>query len=171
MKRTLLVAALALGGCATSDEQMRMAIAAQQNVKPTLKVTCPAGGCEVEYTDPRDKGNIKLPTNGWDAFNNVVSTTGAVLQGAVVPVAMGVMAVKGMEAMKGHGQTTTTNTTTSTSATSTQSTTQTLSGTGVLGTGTYSTTDSTHAPTVVVQPPPVVVTQPPPLVVNPVIVP
>ena len=50
-----------------------------------------------------------------------------------------------------------------------------LSGTGSLGTGTYTTTDNTSVPTVVTQPiptvvNPVVVTQPTPLVVNPLVV-
>lgn len=50
-----------------------------------------------------------------------------------------------------------------------------LSGTGSLGTGTYTTTDNTSVPTVVTQPVPtvvnpLVVTQPQPLVVNPVVV-
>ena len=51
-----------------------------------------------------------------------------------------------------------------------------LSGTGSLGTGTYTTTDNTSVPTVVTQPTPtvvnpLVVTQPTPLVINPVVVP
>lgn len=52
-------------------------------------------------------------------------------------------------------------------------TTNTLSGTGTLGSGAYSHTDSTHAPTVVTTPDPVIVTQPAPVIVpapDPVIV-
>lgn len=44
--------------------------------------------------------------------------------------------------------------------------TNTLSGIGNLGSGTYTDTDSTSVPTVVLQPTPLVVTQPSPLVVN-----
>ncbi len=42
----------------------------------------------------------------------------------------------------------------------------TLSGTGNLGSGTYTTTDNTSVPTVVNQPAPIVVNQPAPIVVN-----
>lgn len=167
----VLMLVLLATGCATTDEQMRMAIAAQQNVKPTLKVTCPAGGCEVEYTDARDRGNIKLPTNGWDFATRVVDVGGGIVQGAIVPAAFAVTAIKGMEAMKGHGTTTNTATTSTTTNTSDSgnTTTHTLSGTGVVGTGSYatSTTNTTttdnHSQTAT----PTIVN---PVVVNPVVV-
>lgn len=60
-------------------------------------------------------------------------------------------------------------------ATNTNTTNTILSGTGSLGTGTYTTTDNTSVPTVVTQPTPtvvnpLVVTQPAPLVVNPLVI-
>ena len=160
-----LIPILLLAGCATTDEQMRMAIAAQQNVKPTLKVTCPAGGCEVEYTDPRERHAIKLPTNGWDFAGKVTDTVGGLVNAAIVPAAFAYTAAKGFDALKGSGAVTTNTNTATTTSTSNQSTatstTTTLSGTGVIGDGTNSipttststttTTDnsSTATPTVV----------------------
>jgi hypothetical protein len=169
---TLLPTCLVFTGCATDPATMQMALDAQNNVRPTLELTCPAGGCQLKFTDPRDRQGVRLPTNGWDFAGKVVDTTGAILQGAIVPAAFAYTAVKGMEAMKGHGTTTnnTTTTSTNTESTHTSTTTQTLSGTGTLGSGAYTNTDSTSTPVVVTQPAPTIVTQPAPVIVNPVIV-
>jgi hypothetical protein len=104
MKKLLVILLLAVGisGCATSPETMQAAITAQTQIRPTISMSCPAGGCSMEYTDPRDRG-IKLPTNGWDAFNNTVSTLGGVAQTAVVPVVMGNVAIQGFKQLKGSG--------------------------------------------------------------------
>jgi hypothetical protein len=104
MKKLLVAILLAVGisGCATSKETMQAVIAAQTQMKPTIAMTCPAGGCTLEYTDPRDR-NIKLPTNGWDALNNTVNTLGSVAQTAVVPVVMGNVAIQGFKQLKGSG--------------------------------------------------------------------
>lgn len=168
----VLLLALLAGGCATSDEHMRMAIAAQQNVKPTLKVTCPAGGCEVEYTDPRERGQIKLPTNGYDVLNTAINTGASVFQAAIVPAAFAITATRGFDALKGSGAVTTTTTNTATTHTNTATT---LSGTGTLGSGAYSTSSTstvddhsqTATPTVITAPAPVIVTQPAPVIVRP----
>jgi hypothetical protein len=163
MKRLLPI--LFLAGCATDPATMKLAIDAHQSQRPTLRVTCPAGGCEVEYTDPRDKGQIKLPTNGWDFANNVVSTTGSIVQGAVVPAAFAFTAARGFDALKGSGQVTTTTTSTN------NATTTTLSGTGVIGSGTHNPTTTTNNTTTTdshdATATPVVVN---PVVVNPVVV-
>jgi hypothetical protein len=170
MKQFALIGALSLAGCATSNEQMKMAIEAQQNVKPTIEMTCPQGGCKLVYTDPRDRQMVKLPTNGWDFANKVTDTVGSVVATAVVPAAFAITAAKGFDALKGSGAVTTTTTTSTSSNTSNLSnatTTTTLSGTGVLGSGTHTNTqtttstvdshDATAVPTVVTQPAPVIV--------------
>lgn len=146
-----------LAGCAT--DPATLATYERMQAKPTIKISC-AQGCEAEYTDPRDRAS-KMPTTGWDVANNIVSTTGSVLAGAVVPAAMGIVAIKGFDALKGSGQVTTTTTTTNTDDHS-----------------------ATATPTVVQAPSPVIVQQPAPVqipapvvvqipagqVINPVIV-
>ncbi len=154
---------------------MKMAIDAQQSAKPTLRVTCPAGGCEVEYTDPRDKGNIKFPTNGYDAYMATIGAVKDFATAAIVPAAMGMVAVRGYQNLKGSGATTTTTSTSTNTATTTNtadsnnstttSTTASLTGSGVIGSGTNTapttttttTTTDNHSQTstpTVVQPPP-----------------
>lgn len=164
--KKLLVVPFLLVGCATDPKVMQMAIDANQKVKPTIELTCPNGGCTLAYTDPRDRQAVKLPTNGWDAFNNTVSTAGNVLSGAIVPVAMGVVAVKGFDSMKGHG--TVTNTTTVIDDHS-------ATATPTVVTQPVPTVVNQPAPVVVQVPAgqvvnPVVVTQPAPVIVNPVVV-
>lgn len=134
--------ALAMTGCATDPATVQTLVDAHKEAtsKPTISLKCPAGSCEFEYTDPRDRAQLKLPTNGWDALtaigNNVTS---------VIPViAMGGVAMGGFKALQNSGgssvNTTTTNTT---GATSSATTTNTLSGTGVMGSGTYNANPTT----------------------------
>lgn len=156
----LLLLATMLTGCATDPAIIKSAQEAAN--KPTFQVTCPESGCviaSISYTDPRDR-QVRLPTNGWDSLNHAVSIVGNVATGAIVPAAFAITAKSGFDALKGSGATTTTTTTT-------------MSGTGVLGSGTYGI-DQTHAPTVVTQPAPVVVqpvvVQVPAQVVTPVVV-
>lgn len=146
MTRLALIAAITtLAGCATDPEIARLAL----DRKPTLAVTCPAGGgCTVEYRDPRD--TPRLPTNGYDAMVAISGQVTGLIGGAVVPAAMGAVAVDGFRAMRGHGQSTTTTSTTTDSHDTTTTT----------------TTDSTHQPVVVTQPAPVIVTQPAPVIVG-----
>ncbi len=167
---SLAFAATLLSGCATSTEQMRMAIEAQTNRQPTLEVTCPAGGCKISYRDPRDSAQVRLPTNGFDSLNKIIDVSGAILQGAIVPAAFAITAKSGFDALKGSGTVTNTTTTANTSnntSTANATTTTTLSGAGVIGSGTHTPTsnttstvdshDATAVPTVVTQPAPVIV--------------
>lgn len=110
MKTLILLVLVFLGGCATSTENLKAVLDAQTNARPTLSMTCPAGGCSLEYTDPRDRG-LKLPTNGYDALVAVSGQVTGMVSGAVVPVAIGAVAVRGFDALKGSGaQSTVTNT-------------------------------------------------------------
>lgn len=147
---------IGLSGCASfgkadiSEKVIDAQIRAAE--RPTLSITCPQAGCvigNVTYTDPRANPGLKLPTNGWDVVNNAVSTLGGVANAAIVPAAMGTMAIKGFQALRDvkAGDTITTTTTTDSHA-----------------------VDSTHTPTVVTQPAPLVVEQPAPLVVQPQVV-
>ncbi len=156
MKILIILSALLLGGCATDPQTTQAIIAAQeaQAAQPTLSLVCPAGGCAMTYTDPRDRQGLRLPTNGWDALtsigNNVTSLVPIIVTGRI--------ATAGFDALRSSGgvQTTNTNTTgpvststtgavstvgatTHTTTSANPSTTTTLSGTGVLGNGTYST--------------------------------
>lgn len=152
MKYLILIFALLLGGCATDPQTTQSIIAAHeaQAAQPTLSLVCPAGGCALHYTDPRDRQGLRLPTNGWDALtsigNNVTSLVPIIVTGRI--------ATAGFDALRNSGgtQTSTTNTTgpVSTSTTGAVSTVgattntstntaTTLSGTGVLGGGEYST--------------------------------
>lgn len=109
MKTLILLVLVFLGGCATSTENLKAVLDAQTNARPTLSMTCPAGGCSLEYTDPRDRG-LKLPTNGYDALVAVSGQVTNMVSGAVVPVAIGAVAVRGFEALKGSGASTVTTT-------------------------------------------------------------
>lgn len=104
MKTLILLVLVFLGGCATSTENLKAVLDAQTNARPTLTMTCPSGGCSLEYTDPRDRG-LKLPTNGYDAMVAVTGQLTNMVSGAVVPVAIGAVAVRGFEALKGSGAT------------------------------------------------------------------
>ncbi len=146
MKYIAIILALLLSACATDPATVQTLVAAQQasNARPTLALECPAGGCKFEYTDPRDRQSLKMPTNGWDAMTSI----GNNVAGLVPILVTGQIAVSGFNALKGSGAVNTTNTnttgavTTSTvgATTSTSSTVgDSMSGTGVLGSGTYST--------------------------------
>lgn len=147
---------IGLSGCASfgktdvSEKVVDAQIRAAE--RPTFSISCPPTGCVIgtlTYTDPRASPGLKLPTNGWDVVNTAVSTLGGVANAAIVPAAMGTMAIKGFQALRDSksGDTITTTTTTDSHA-----------------------VDSTHAPTVVTQPAPLVVEQPAPLVVQPQVV-
>ena len=129
---TLLLAAALMTGCAT-DPQVTLAMleahrAAQ--AQPTITLRCPSG-CELAYVDPRDRQQFRAPTNGWDAVIAIGQTTLQVAQTAIAPVALGYVAVRGFDAIKGSGAvvtTTTTNTgpvTTTTAPVTTNTTTST----------------------------------------------
>lgn len=163
----LIITALALSGCATHPDTERAMLAAHaaQEARPTLSLKCPAGGCEFSYTDPRDRQQIKLPTNGWDALvsigHNVTS---------VVPILVtGRVALGGFEALKNSGGVQTSTTTNTTTGAVTTSTVGDNSGANASNSGRIAgstMTDATGTPTVVTQPAPLVVTQPAPIVVT-----
>jgi hypothetical protein len=133
-----------LAGCGTNPATLQAVLDAQTKARPTISMTCPNGGCTLDYTDPRDRG-LKLPTNGYDAFVSVSGHVTGLVSGAVVPAAMGYMAIKGFDALKGSGAVTTTTTTTDR----------------------HDVVTDSHAavstPTVVTQPAPLIVTQPTPV--------
>jgi hypothetical protein len=91
MFKVLIVAiAIMLSGCATDPEVTRQLIAhneKQQGIA-TFEITCPPQGCQfssVKYTDPRDRANLKMPTNGYDALI-AVSQQGKELLSGAIPV-------------------------------------------------------------------------------------
>lgn len=139
---------LYLAGCATDPATLAAYKEMQMSQKPTLEVTCPAGGCSVAYRDPRDSNNMRLPTNGYDVLNTAIATTGQVFGSAIVPAAFAIAATKGFAALKGSGQVTTNTTTTTTTTTDNHA------------------VDSTHVPTIVTQPAPTIVQNPAPVVVQ-----
>lgn len=182
-----MIIALLLSACATDPATVKTLVDAQQaaNSRPTLALKCPAGGCEFEYTDPRDRQTLKMPTNGWDA----VTSLGNNITSLVPIIVTGRIATAGFDALRNSGGTQTTTTVgpvTNTGPVSTTGATTTLSGTGTLGSGAYSTSASTastdnHATvspapvviTPVVQMVPTVINQPvvvPPVVVNPPVI-
>lgn len=200
MKKTRFVATIAvlatLSACGTSSKVTEAMIAAHasQQAQPTLALKCPAG-CEMAYIDPRDRQQFKAPTNGWDAILGIGQTTVGLVQASVVPIALGAVAIKGMQQMAGTKSadisnattvTTTTNTgpvttntrgdvqanrseTTTTTGATTTSTVGANSGSNSGNSGRIAGStmaDSTSTPTVVNQPSPVVVTQPAPVVVT-----
>jgi hypothetical protein len=144
--KSLLIPVIFLAGCGTNPATLQAVLDAQTKSRPTISMTCPAGGCTLDYTDPRDRG-LKLPTNGYDAFVSVSGQVTGLVGAAVVPYAMGAMAVHGFDALKGSGAVTTTTTTTTTDR--------------------HDVVTDSHAavstPTVVTQPAPIVVTQPAPV--------
>lgn len=190
MKKTLILAAVLLSGCATDPATTKLLVDAQREARnrPTLAVTCPGGGCSVLYHDPRDQANFKMPTNGWDATISISNSLTGIAQGLVVPAAMGYVASQGFKALQGSGgiinNTTTigansgTNSGNTTPTTTTTTTIGANSGTNSGNSGKLSgttLTDQTSTPTVVTQPAPVIVTptvvnQPTPVIVPPTIV-
>lgn len=133
------------------------AIEAQAQAQ-TFQIDCPAG-CKISYRDPSAPVSIPRNTNGWDAAISMTNAVTGVVGAAVVPAAMGYMAIEGFKALRGHGATDN-------------------SVAGNVNTGNSGRIDSaddyTHTPTVVTQPAPTVVTQPPVQVVpqpDPIIVP
>lgn len=179
---------LALAGCSTIADRAREekldAARIQAMLAPTVKVKCPTGcaGLEVEYHDPH-KPMPKHATNAADAAIAISQSVERIVTGAVPMVAIGATAYHGFKAIQAAGaggdittttttnstnQTTTTETNTTTTSTETNTTLTAGDGSSVaVGDATNTRTDSTHTPTVVLQPPPVVVMQPPPVVVVP----
>lgn len=141
MKLSIITMAICLAGCATDPATVKTLVDAQHaaNARPTLSIRCPQG-CEAEYTDPRDRVSLQMPTNGWDAIKSVSRD----MAGLVPIIVTGRIATAGFDALRNSGGTQTTNTTTTGAVTntgpvSTVGDTTSMSGTGVLGSGQYST--------------------------------
>lgn len=184
MKIHIVATAILLSGCATDPLVTKMMLDAQSEARsrPTLSMTCPAGGCTLTYHDPRDNVAIKLPTNGWDAATSIGNNITSIVGAAIVPAVLGSVAKAGFDALKGSGavNTTTTNATSSVSTpTSTTNTSNanvfnanTTTNTATVGansgansgnTGKLSGTtlaDATSTPTVVTQPTPIIISIP-----------
>lgn len=175
MKRyAMLFSAALLAGCVTTKSDVELAKALHAQQQPTFKIECPDSGCVMKsmaYTDPRDRQAIKLPTNGWDSLNRIVDVTGSLVQGTIVPAAFAYTATRGFEALKGSGGVTTIHTANTSTANSGNTQTSTVGANSGANSGNSGrlaggdVVDSTHAPTVVTQPPPVVVEQPAPVIV------
>ncbi len=118
---------LIMGGCATPADSIKAMAGAQAEIAKvrTLEAEC-SGPCKISYTDPRDRLQIKLPTNGWDAVTSVASSVERVVTGAVLPAAAVAMVREVRRAGDG-GDVTTNNTTTTRNA---STTTNTASGAG-----------------------------------------
>ena len=125
----LLIAPMVLmmGGCATSAESIHAMASAQADIASirTIEAEC-TGPCKISYTDPRDRLQIKMPTNGWDAVLSVAGSVERVVTGAVLPAAAVAMVREVRRAGEG-GDVTTNNTTTTRNA---STTTNTASGAG-----------------------------------------
>lgn len=104
-----VVAALFMAACATDPAALNAVIEAQAKARPTLAVTCPVGGCTVEYMDPRDR-SMKLPTNGWDAVIAVSGSAERIVSGAILPATAIAVAKEIRRAGEGGNVTTTTTT-------------------------------------------------------------
>lgn len=113
MLRTLLfVFAAVLTGCSTVEElQFAKDIHAQSMARPTLQVECPDDGCRfksLSYTDPRDRAQAQLPTNGWDVLKTTVQEAKGLALGVTPWLAVGKVAVEGI---RGAGHNVSTQTT------------------------------------------------------------
>ncbi len=170
-----LVTVVLMSGCATdpaSIEHLAKAHAEAAKVQ-TFTLKC-SGPCEANYTDPRDRPQLALPTNGWDALRGVSKDLTGLAAGVAPWYAVGTVAVEGIKRAGGNNSSVNTSSdshdTVSTATTSTTTTTSTSSVVDDHSVNTDShassvdshntdshNIDSTHAPTVVTQPAPVVV--------------
>ena len=189
MKTALLLVSFVIAGCASSPDydsylkaQTEANRQAQESQKPLVRLTAQPGqqitGLQsLEVFAPTSMPVIQQARpNEWAAVVGqglgVLGTVGSIYYGGKAAASLASEVRQAGTAGYAHIQAPGAITTTSTSTT----TTNTMSGTGVLGSGTYSTdqhnitssynpttgsynpVDSTHTPTVVFQPAPVVVT-------------
>jgi hypothetical protein len=180
MKLFALVIVGLLAGCSTQPAAIQAMAEAQAKMAQvrTLEAEC-TGPCKINFTDPRDRQTVRMPTNGWDAMASITGSVERIVTGAVLPAAT-VAIVREVRRAGEGGNTSNTTTTTNTASGDGSAT----GGSGAYHTeqigpdsnnttttsgDTTTTTDShdaTATPTVVNQPPPIVVR---PEVVNPVI--
>lgn len=86
--------ALFLAGCSTpqmTDGQL------EALSKDTFTISC-TGGCEVAYTDPRDRP--QMPTNGWDTANTAINAVSGVITSTAPWAAI---TLTGMDAISNAG--------------------------------------------------------------------
>lgn len=186
MRCLIIFTLTALAGCASNEEltPQQMALITAQIEQKTFQIDCPMG-CSVAYKDPRDQVQIPRNTNGYDAMIAVAGSVERLVGAAIVPAAMGMVAVEGFRALENSGAITTT--TTTNTRTDTRTDVGDYSGDYSGSTGDYSgmqsgnagelvsdnsgsvrsPIDNTSVPTVIPTPDPIVVTQPAPIVVQP----
>ena len=100
----VLLCALAMSACATDPKIVAAMIESHRAAQsiPTLTVRCPAS-CEVSYVDPRDRAQFRAPTNGWDAAIAIAPSVAGIVSATLPAVAVGYVAVRGFDALKGSG--------------------------------------------------------------------
>lgn len=100
----VLLCALAMSACATDPKIVAAMIESHRAAQsiPTLTVRCPAS-CEVSYVDPRDRAQFRPPTNGWDAAIAIAPSVAGIVSATLPAVAVGYVAVRGFDALKGSG--------------------------------------------------------------------
>lgn len=106
MKTIVALSVLLLtAGCATDPLVAQSVTDANAKLAkvPTLTISCTAG-CEASYTDPRDRRQIAMPTNGYDVALGVVKAGENVLTGAV-PYVAGAVVLKNAFDSSGHNST------------------------------------------------------------------
>ncbi len=146
--KTSYLPLLLLAGCATdpaSIEHLAKAHAEAAKVQ-TFTLKC-SGPCEANYTDPRDRPQLALPTNGWDAMRGISKDLTGLAAGVAPWYAIGIVATEGLK--KAGGNNSSTNTTTSsdshdTVSTATTSATTTTSTSSVVDDHSVSTSTDSH---------------------------
>ncbi|MCV6588050.1 MAG: hypothetical protein OIF57_03315 [Marinobacterium sp.] len=88
MKRLLIFfSVMTITGCSSKGLSAQDLAQLQQARPNTLTVTCPAGGCTVEYRDPRDQIQLPRQTNAYDVAQQLIQTGGSVAMGVAPWVA------------------------------------------------------------------------------------
>ena len=96
---------LVLSGCSTPPEVVKSVIEANEKIAavPTFSGKCSAG-CEFNYTDPRDRKVVQMPTNGWDFGKSLVGSGERVLSTTAPWITTGLIV---RDAIKNSGHNTT----------------------------------------------------------------
>ena len=106
MKKVILSVALSfmLLGCSSAslDSNQKRDILVANQASKTLEIEC-ATGCSIKYKDPRDQVTLPKESNGYDVANNFISTIGGVATSTVPFLAIGAVAVKGIDSAGGNG--------------------------------------------------------------------
>ena len=162
MKSLVLIVASTLSviGCGTSPASIQALAEAHSKImsQPTVTIKCESG-CSASYTDPRDRQQLTMPTNGWDAFKHATSSAVGIVTGAVPWVVVGSVAKTGIKNAGGNTSSTDSSTTTTDNHAVTSSDSHNVDSHNI------DSHDAVSTPTVVTQPAPLVVTQPAPIIV------